>query len=169
MFLCMAFQHFLPTVRYSKEPELWNTSNYDTNHTNIGFSELSEGQEELTKASAQEHHKMSLSFGQFATLTSEDTSTWFEKRFSHPSQQSNVNPIKNTWNLAKYALMKNYTNRNWQQRQKLPSICIFLTIFTVSTSKAQGTEANVGIGFARRAGATIDARGFITDPTAALP
>lgn len=57
-----------------------NASNSDTNHANISFSELFEGQEELTKASAQKHHKMNLSFRQFATLTSEDTSTRFEKK-----------------------------------------------------------------------------------------
>lgn len=66
-----------------------NASNSETNHTNISFSELFEGQEELTKASAQEHQKMNLSFDQFATLTSEDTSTWFEKKIlpSLPTKQ----------------------------------------------------------------------------------
>lgn len=53
--------------------------------------------------------------------------------------------------------------------QTAPSTCFFLTIFTVPTSKSQGTEADVGVGFAGRAGATINAGGFITDPTAAFP
>lgn len=53
--------------------------------------------------------------------------------------------------------------------QRSQSTCFFLTIFTVSPFESKGTEANVGVGFDGRAGATVDTRSLITEPAAAFP
>lgn len=49
-----------------------------------------------------------------------------------------------------------------------PTACCFLTVFTVSTFKAQGTEAKVGVGSDGRAGAAVDAGGGVAEAAAAL-
>lgn len=44
-----------------------------------------------------------------------------------------------------------------------------LTIFTMSPSEPQGTEADVGVSFDGCTGSSVDAGGLVTDPTAAFP
>lgn len=72
--------------------------------------------------------------------------------------------LKNMQDFADWALMESYIHLHQHSQPRL-----HLTIFTVSTSEPQRTEADVRVGFDGCTGSSIDAGGGVTDPTAAFP